>query len=200
MGQRHRGPRPGEIRTPPGNIPPRRQIREIARAVVLPEAFPTEIRQWVSPEALLDRQSRGGLAGKDPATREAWSQRVTSPAGRQGIGRYSGALRCVTVRPAVPYCFHEYDGPGATMMLDTTTLRAAFGVITLTLLVLFYLVTFRHTRVRSTVPGGARRSACSFSEPLRFFLTEPRSRYGRTRWETPCWLPALRVSGPPPVL
>jgi diguanylate cyclase (GGDEF)-like protein len=114
--------------------------------VVLPEAFPREIRQWVSPEALLDRQSRGGLAGKDPATREAWSQRVTSPAGRQGIGRYSGALRGVTVRPAVPYCFHEYDGPGATMMLDTTTLRAAFGVITLTLLVLFYLVTFRHTR------------------------------------------------------
>jgi diguanylate cyclase (GGDEF)-like protein len=32
------------------------------------------------------------------------------------------------------------------MMLDSASLRVAFGVIALTLLVLFYLVTFRHTR------------------------------------------------------
>jgi hypothetical protein len=32
------------------------------------------------------------------------------------------------------------------MMLDSASPRVAFGVIALTLLVLFYLVTFRHTR------------------------------------------------------
>ena len=80
------------------------------------------------------------------------------------------------------------------MMLDTTTLRAAFGVIALTLLVLFYLVTFRHTR--SEYSAWWCTALGSFSDPALFFWTEPPSRCGRTRWETHCWSPAPPASGP----
>ena len=41
---------------------------------------------------------------------------------------------------------HAVTDRGPGMMLDTATLRVAFGVVTVTVFALFYLVTFRHTR------------------------------------------------------
>lgn len=66
------------------------------------------------------------------------------------------------------------------MVLDTATLRVAFGLVALTMFVLFYLVTHRTTRSAYCGWWCASLALSSSSAPPRICRTEASTRCGRT--------------------
>ena len=87
---------------------------------------------------------------------------------------------------------------GHYMTLDTSPLRVALALVDLTLLLLFYFITFRRTR--SAYSGSWCLALLFFLAGIRHSCwTVRRTRSGPTRWGTCCSWPARPASGRVPV-